>query len=215
MISTLIALPYELARLPLVLVDGRLSERLSEASVPRTTLDRALGSADKVAGTLLGNRDIVARGTDRLERSRKLRSAARLEAEAKATREQAHDTAAAGRHQAALKRRDAEERVTSGLEEADNTEARGKRDARVTAAKTAASKKAAADKRAASRKAAAEKREQGVESAAEAKKKAAQRAARSELDDAREAKQAATKARAEAERLSDLTEAKKAQRKQK
>ena len=33
MISTLIAMPYELARLPLVLVDGRLSERLPETSV--------------------------------------------------------------------------------------------------------------------------------------------------------------------------------------
>ena len=53
-----------------------------------------------------------------------------------------------------------------------------------------------------------------VDSTAEAKKQAAQRAAKSELDDARETKQAAAKTRADADRLDDLTEAKKQQRKQ-
>ncbi|MEP7088497.1 MAG: hypothetical protein ABI776_00210 [Nocardioidaceae bacterium] len=79
MISTVIALPYEIARLPLVLVDHRLSDRLPETSGPRLTLDRTIGSVDKLAGTLLGNRDIAQRGADRLERSDKLMTAARLE----------------------------------------------------------------------------------------------------------------------------------------
>ena len=52
-----------------------------------------------------------------------------------------------------------------------------------------------------------------VDSAAEAKKKAAQRQAKSELDQARETKRAAAKTRADADRLSDLTEAKKQERK--
>ena len=33
--------------------DSRLSEKLSETSAPRVTLDRAIGSADKLAGSLL------------------------------------------------------------------------------------------------------------------------------------------------------------------
>src|SRR3954454_22244170 len=82
MISTLITLPYELARLPLVLVDNGLSDRLPETSGPRVTLDRAIGSVDKLAGTLLHNRDIARRGADRIERTEKLLKAASLEQEA-------------------------------------------------------------------------------------------------------------------------------------
>ena len=50
-ISTLIAFPYEVARLPLVMIDNRLSARLSETSGTLVTLDRAIGSADKVPYT--------------------------------------------------------------------------------------------------------------------------------------------------------------------
>ncbi|MCW2842634.1 MAG: hypothetical protein JWN22_550, partial [Nocardioides sp.] len=66
MISRLITLPYELARLPLLVVDSTLSDRLPETSGPRVTLDRTIGSADKIAGALLGNRDLARRGADRL-----------------------------------------------------------------------------------------------------------------------------------------------------
>jgi hypothetical protein len=73
-ISTLIALPYEIARLPLVLVDETLAGRLSEASPPRVTLERTLGSADRLAGMLLRNREISARGAS----MRRRRCAGRL-----------------------------------------------------------------------------------------------------------------------------------------
>ena len=53
-----------------------------------------------------------------------------------------------------------------------------------------------------------------VEAAAENKQKAARKKAKAELDDARETQESATEARADAERLSDLTEVKKQQRKQ-
>ena len=124
MISTLIALPYELARLPVVIVDQNLSDRLPESSGPRLGLDRAIGSADKLAGALLGNRAIARRGADRLERSDKLVTAARLELEAEARREQAQQVAAVGRRQAAAKRRAARSRVAASLEAAGTAEAR-------------------------------------------------------------------------------------------
>ena len=214
MISTLITLPYELARLPLVLVDNGLSDRLPETSGPRVTLDRAIGSADKLAGTLLGNRDLARRGSDRIERTEKLLTVARLEQEAATRREEARETAAAGRREAALKRKAAQDRAASGLQEADAMEARGKRQARTKANKTASTKKAVADQRAASRAATVEQRKARVDSAAEAKKQGAQREAKGQLDDARATKQAAAESRADAERLSDLTEAKRSQRKQ-
>ena len=130
MISTLIALPYELARLPPRARRQRLADRLPETSGPRVTLDRAIGSADKVAGALLRNRDIARRGADRLERSDKLADGGPAREEAAARREQARETAAAGRRQAAQKRKAAQDRAASGLDEADAAEARGKQEAK-------------------------------------------------------------------------------------
>jgi hypothetical protein len=213
MIRTLIAVPYELARLPLVIIDNSLSRRLSGTSGARMTLDRAIGSADKVAGGLIGDRVIAKRGTDRIEHSDKVRTAVRLEHEAATRREQARDTATTGTQKAAAKRQAAQARAVSGLEEADVAEARGKQQAKATAANTATAKKAAADKRAANRTATVEQRKERVTTAAVAKKRVAQRRATTDIADARKTKQAAAQAHAEAERLSDLTAARKAGRK--
>ena len=158
LISTVIALPYEIARLPLAIVDDNLLNRLPETSGPRVRLDRTIGSVDKLAGTLLRNRDIAERGVDRIERSEKLLTADRLEQEAATRREKASETAAAGRRKAAQKRRVAQDRA-SGLDEAEAAEARGKQQATAKAAKTAAAKKAAATRRAESRTAAAKREE--------------------------------------------------------
>ena len=81
MISTVISLPYELARLPLTILYSGLS-LLPETSGPRLTVGRAIGYTDKTAGALLRNRDIAARGTDRLARSRKIVKSDLLEQEA-------------------------------------------------------------------------------------------------------------------------------------
>jgi len=214
MLSTLIALPYELARLPVVVIDNTLSDRMAETSGPRVALDRVIGSADKVAGALLRNRDIATRGTDRLERSEKLIVAARLEQQAEARREQARQTAASGRRTATQKRKAAQERAASGLAEAAAEEARGKDVAVKQAAESAAAKKANANQRAASRTTTAQKRKGRLDASAEAKKTAAQRKAKEELKDVRETKQSAAEARADAQRLSELTAAKKQERKQ-
>ena len=214
MISTVIALPYELARLPLALVDDNLLSRLPETSGPRVALDKTLGSADKLAGSLLGNQVIAQRGAERIERSQKLVTAARLEKEADARREMARKTADSGRQKAAQKRKAAQDRAVASVTDAAAAEARGKQEAKAKAAQTAAAKKAAADKRAASRTSTVEQRKGRVESAAESKQAAARRKAKAELDDARETQKAATEARADAERLSDLTEVKKQKRKQ-
>lgn len=214
MISTLIALPYELARLPFTTVDQRLSRRLPETSLPRTTLDRAIGSADRLAGALLRNDQIAARGADRIERSAKLAQAARFEDQADAQREAARDAVETGRQEAAQKREAAAERASSGLAEAKKAEAKGKQQATANAKKTAAAKKKAADKKAATRTETVEQRKKRVDATAEAKKKAARDEAKADLADARKSREAAADSLADAEVLSDLTEAKKAERKQ-
>ena len=214
MIRTLIAVPYELARLPLVIIDNNLSRRLSETSGARMTLDRAIGSADKVAGALIGDRVIAKRGTDRIEHSDKVRTRVRLEQEAATRREQARATVVGGTRKAAHKRQAAQARAVSGLDEADVAEARGKQQAKATATKTASTRKAAADKRATHSTTTVQQRKQRVTTAAEAKRVDAQRRVKAEIGTARQAKQSAAEARADAGHLRDLTAAKKAARKQ-
>jgi hypothetical protein len=214
MISTLIALPYELARMPLVIIDNSLSDRLPESSALRVTLEQAVGGADSLVGALLSDRRIAQRGADRLERSEMLAAAARLEEEAETRREQARQTDAVGRREASAKRRAAQHRAASGLEAAAAEEARGKQAAKAKAAQTAAAKKAAADERAASRKAAGMQDNQRKRSAIDARARASQRKARYEIAAARATKRSAAAIRADAERLGDLTKAKKQTRKQ-
>jgi hypothetical protein len=214
MISTLVALPYEIARLPLALVDSTLSDRLPETSAPRVTLDRALGSADKLAGRLTGNSSIAQRGTERLDRLDKRVTAARLEQDAAAKREKADATFAQGRQQAATKRSAAKERVASAPDKAEAAEVRGKQEAKLQARATATAKKKSADERAVKVVETAEQQQKRKEAAAEARRKAAQRRAKAKADQARETEESAAEARSDAERLSDLTEAKKQERQQ-
>lgn len=213
MISTLIALPYKIARAPLSFVDSTLSPRLPETSVPRTTLDLVIGSTDKLAGALLGDEELGRRGADRIERSDTLRRAGRREREADTQRKQAEDVLMAGHEEAERKRRNAEERATESLNVADVVEAREKRQAKAEARKSVATRQRAADQEADRRSATIEDRKQRLSSAAETQKKTAQRRAKSKLDEAGKTQENAAQTRADAERLASLAEAKKQQRK--
>ena len=212
MLKNLIVKPYELARAPLTLVDRAVSPRLPEGSRSRAGLEWAMGSTDRIAGALLRNDEISRRGADRLDRFQKLASAERLEAEAEARRQQARQARAEGKQEAEDKRRAAEERALKALEDGDVAEARAKQEAKQRAAKTAATKKAAAAKKATARKTAAQKRQQAADSTSQARKKAAQKKTKAEIDDARERKAEADAARADADRLEELVDARKQER---
>ncbi|WP_229053814.1 hypothetical protein [Aeromicrobium sp. Leaf350] len=214
MISTLIALPYELTRLPLAVVDRSVSTRLSETSTVRVTLDRAIGTSDRIAGGLLHNASIRARGTERLDCSASLLRAEQLDDEARARRETARDVAEAGRREAAEKRKAATQQAASAPAEARRTEEQGKQKAAADAAATAAEKKKAADEKAAARTETVERRKKRTAAAAEATKAAARRDAKEGLQDARESQEAAAEARSDAEVLSDVAKAKKQERQQ-
>ena len=213
MISTLIALPYKIARAQLSFVDSTLSQRLPETSVPRTTLDLVIGSTDKLAGALLRDEELGRRGADRIERSETLRRAGQREREADTQRQQAEDVAVAGQEEAERKRKLAEDRAAESLDVADVIEAREKRQAKAQAKKSVAARQRAADQEAERRNVTIEQRKQRVSSQADAKKKAAQRQAKTKIDEARKAEQEAAQTRADAERLANLTEVKKQERK--
>lgn len=213
MITTLISLPYEIARKPLALVDERLEGRLSDTALPKVALDRALGQADKVAGSLLRNRQIAARGAARIDRTEKLLTADRLEKQAAGERELARETGRSGRQQATQLRDAAEKHASRGLQEADDVEAAGTRAARAEATRKASTKKAASARKAQARTATVEKQAQQRTSAAEARKQTAQRSAAKKSERATASRKQAAAQRADAERLEELTEAKKQQRK--
>ena len=214
MISALIALPYKLARTPLALIDSTLSQRLPETSAPRTTLDLVIGSTDKIAGALLGDQELGRRGEERLERSGTLRKAAQHERQADAKWKQAEQVARSGRDDAERKRETAEERAAESLDLADVVEVDEKREAKAEAKKQAAARKRAADQQAERRTDTIEQRKQRVSAAAEARKKAGQRQAKAMFDQAREAETDAAHSRGDAEKLEDLAETKKRQRKE-
>lgn len=214
MISTLIALPYEAARLPLTVIDRGLTSRLPESSAVRLTVDRTIGTADRTAGTLLHHDALTARGTARIERVDALVEAARLQKQAAERRAAAERVAEDGRREAEQKRQAAADRVASGITDSAKAEQKGKQQAARKAETKAAEKKVAADEVAARRTETVEQRKDRVASAAEAKKKAARTKAKAGLDEAKKAKKAATEAHADAEVLDDLVKAKKDERTQ-
>ncbi len=65
----LLALPYQLSRMPLSLLDVQLARHLPETSLPRLAFDVGLGSLDNVAGRLLLNRALARVGADRVQRA--------------------------------------------------------------------------------------------------------------------------------------------------
>lgn len=214
MITTLISLPYEIARRPVVAVGGGLTGLLPESAPPRVAFEKAVGSADQLAGLLLRNGEIAQRGADRLERSARLAAAAKLERKAATKKANARDTLEAGHEKAERERERAEETLVEGLEEADAVELQAKRDARAAARKAAAEKKTAADREASAKRSSAQQRRTRTARSAAAQEKTAQHRASAEIKEARENQQAAAEARKDADRLEELTETKKTERKQ-
>jgi hypothetical protein len=214
MISTLVALPYEIARLPIALADRTLSDRLSETSPSRIVLDRALGSADRIAGRLTGNQAIAHRGAERLARLDERVTASRLERDAEQKRERAEEALDEGRAEAAEKRQAAQQRLASVPEKAEAVERRATQEAKGRARAQAADKKAAADERAVTVVESAEQQRKRKEAAAAARKKAAQRRAQAKAAKAGETEASAAEARADADRLEDLAETTKQERTQ-
>ena len=102
---TLIAIPYELTRAPLWVIDTQLVQRLPRDSFPRLAFDRALGSYDQFAGRLLANDDIVRMGIDRATRSEMLADAIGLERGA--TEQQGKRVAVANARQQATRQKQA------------------------------------------------------------------------------------------------------------
>ena len=80
---------YQIARIPLQLIEDQMAARLYKEAPMRLFYERSLGSLDAAVGNLLGDPKLSQRGTALVERSDALSRAAKLDAKADAKREQA------------------------------------------------------------------------------------------------------------------------------
>ncbi len=211
---TIFALPYQIARTPLTLVDSQIARRLPKDSKPRLVFDRVLGSYDKLAGRVLADESIARRGNDRIERSDKRATAVALEREAEERRAAAADAAKAGRQRAADKAQQARDTAVDGVEQAAATEREGKQAAAKNARAAAARKKQQADARAQKRADAVRQDAERVDAVADARKKRAQQAAKATFAEADSDRAAAADKRGDANQLGTLTAEKRQARKQ-
>ena len=203
---------YQIARLPLQLIEDQVVARLRSEGPARLLYERSFGALDATVGKLLGDPQLEKRGAALVERSNALGKAAKLDATATRNREQAdakleatHDEVVADINEA----RDATRR--RAVQARTNAEQR-KRAADEAAEKRTVAAKTQADEAAAQRKKTAEtvkRQEEAKIGAAEAR---ATKAAESKLDDAQAKRSEAARKRAQADRVEELANIEKQKR---
>jgi hypothetical protein len=82
---------YQLARIPLQLIEAQMAAWMGSEAPPRLFYERWLGGLDATVGKMLGDPDLQKRGGALIERSDALRRAAQLDATATQNQEQAAD----------------------------------------------------------------------------------------------------------------------------
>ena len=80
---------YQIARLPLQLIEDQVAARLHSEAPARLLYERSFGALDATVGKLLGDPQLEKRGAALVERSNSLSKAAKLDATATRNREQA------------------------------------------------------------------------------------------------------------------------------
>jgi hypothetical protein len=113
---------YQIARVPLQLIENQMAARLGSEAPARLFYERSLGAIDATVGNLLGDRELAKRGAALVERSDALGRAAQLDATATQNREQADATLEATRDD-----------VVTDIEEARDAAEQEALDARITA----------------------------------------------------------------------------------
>jgi hypothetical protein len=203
---------YQIARLPLQLIEDQVVARLRSEGPARLLYERSFGALDATVGKLLGDPELAKRGAALVERSNALSKAAKLDATATRNREQAdakleaaHDEVVTDINEA----RDAKER--QAVEARTDAEQR-KRAADEAAEKRTVAAKKQADEAAAQRKKAAETVKRQEEAKIGAAEQRATKAAESKLDDAQAKRSEAASKRAQADRVEELANIEKQKR---
>jgi hypothetical protein len=210
--SVVLRFQYQIARLPLQLIEDQVAARLRSEAPARLLYERSFGALDATVGKLLGDQRLEKRGAALVERSNSLSKAAKLDATATRNQEQAdaklkatHDDVVTDINEA----RDATER--QAVEARTNAEQR-KRAADEAAEQRAVAAKTQVDEAAAQRKKTAETVKRQEEAKIGAAEQRATKAAESKLDDAQAKRGEAARKRAQADRVEELANIEKQKR---
>ncbi len=206
-------LQYRIARMPLRLFEQRVLVRVDSEAPARLLYERSVGAVDSVVGNMLGDTEVEKQGAARVERSEALGEATRLDELATQTREQADEELRRKRESAASAPGKARATSQRRVRAVRSTAEERKRQGTQTAAKRAAEVKQRVDEAAAAKVIGVETAKRAKQQRINAAERTATAVAEAELDDAAEKRSAAAAKRAHANRVDDLAEAKKAERK--
>ena len=205
-------LQYQIARLPLQLIEEQLAARLAAEAPARLFYERSLGALDVTVGNLLDVPELRRQGTALVKRSSILSEAAHLDATATRNREQADTKLEDARDEVVTDLTEARDATEQQVVEARTEADQRKREADAAAEKRTAAAEKEADKAVAQRQksAAAVKRQR--EAQVRAVEQAATVAAESKLKDAQAKRSAAASKRAQADQVDELADVEKAKR---
>lgn len=203
---------YQVARVPLQLIDDRFVARMDDEAPARLFYERSLGMLDTAVGTALGDHELQKRGATLVERSDALRRAAELDAAANENVKQAGRELKVTREKALQ-----DKQKTFEETEAEARQARTDAQQRKRAAVENAEKKIVEDKKKADE--IAEQRKKNVESAKrreeeqiDAAERSAAKVASVKMVDAQDKRVDAATTRAQADKIDDLADAEKEKR---
>ena len=194
---------YQIARLPLQLIEDRVASRLGSEVPARLFYERSLGALDATVGNLLGDRELAKRGAALVERSNTLSKAAQLDATATRNREQADAKLEASRDDVLTDLKQARDATEQQAVEARANADQRKRVADEEARKRTAAAKKQAEDAAAQRQKTAETAKRQEEAKIRATEQMATNAAKSKLDDAQVKRGEAASKRAQADRIEE------------
>ncbi|MDT7537007.1 MAG: hypothetical protein QOI82_592 [Actinomycetota bacterium] len=206
------ALEYRALRLPATLLEKQAARFLAEDSAVRLGFEKALGTLDEKAGSLLGNETIAGRGHALRRRSEILGKAVKLESKAEARKQAAAAKLEAGKKAAEQTREQAKRTAREGVQQTLRNEQAEKKkaDQEAKARLQAETERVAAEARA---------KAQTVEAQLDAQErridettKARTAAPKAQLSNAVAEKKAAESERAKADRLAKLADAEKESR---
>ncbi|OBF89233.1 IF2 family translation initiation factor [Mycobacterium sp. 852002-51152_SCH6134967] len=203
---------YQVARVPLQLIDDRFVARMDDEAPARLFYERSLGMLDTAVGTALGDHELQKRGVTLVERSDALRRAAELDAAANENVKQAGRELKVTREKALQ-----DKQKTFEETEAEARQARTDAQERKRAAVENAEKKIVEDKKKADE--IAEQRKKNVETAKrreeeqiDAAERSAAKVASVKMADAQDKRVDAATTRAQADKIDDLADAEKEKR---
>jgi hypothetical protein len=203
---------YDLARLPLQFFHEWVLTRMDSETPARLCVERSLGLLDATAGHALRAPELQKRGAALIERSDGLRRAALLDAAATENIKSAGANVKATREKAAQEQRDAHDDRVSAVQEARDEARNRKRDAVEDAEKRIGAGKRQADEAATQRESAVEAAKREEDTMIAAAEQSVTAAASAKLHDAQSMRDEAASELAQADRIEEMADAEREQR---